>query len=354
MDNDSTSIDIFSSPIDSSKKGRIMNFFLFFVVIIVFFIIIIPWKSLNLETMTGGTLSQLMAQDSQDVYLTSNGGAIKTGNYTNFWNQPTKIANTYQNRGTPLPTFILPDTPMNPNPYAVVASNNYTDYILNKTAKIPNCPGADINNLNPIGSTQPVKQTKSKKTFPNPILSEMNMGLETVNGENPFSEYLNQSDEIESSKPTNPVKLPGSVPTLPDNVLQSSLPISVVANSNPYELGFVGKQIATTKTQADNLPAMTDWKPIDNIYQSAYNNLLYNKDFIKDSASAGGGSGGHRLGEDYVASTRAKPFVNISGNTFYQDGYVGSYFTDDLDFNIMRPIPYMPDSNLPPNPVKMG
>ena len=351
MDNTiSSPIDIFGSPIDNSKKGKVLNFFLFFVVIIVFFIAIVPWKSLNLEGMNGGTLTQLMAQDSQDVYLKSNVDKLATGNFTNFWNQPTRVANTFQNRGSPLPTFILPDTPMNPNPYPVIASNNYTDYVLNQTAKVPNCPYSNINNLNPIGLTQPIKQitSKSKKTFPNPILSKSNQNYENINGEKLLeSDYLNQLDKVE------PVTLSSSIPTLYDNVLPSSISISTLANSNPYELGFVAKQIATTQKTANNLPALTEWEPIDYMYQSAYDNLLYNKDCIKDPASCGAGSGGYRLGEDYVQATKAKPFVSIDGNTFYGDSYLGSYFIEP-DFNIMRPIPFMPSNNLPPNPVKMG
>lgn len=344
MDSINSSFNASEPSISFGKSDKMFNFFMFIIIIIIFFIIVVPWNSLKKEGMSGGTLTQLMAQDSQDVYLKSNVDKLATGNFDLYWNQPTRVANTFQNRGTPLPTFILPDTPMNPNPYPIVASNNYTDYILNKSAIVPNCPYAELD-----------KKSKSNKTIPNPIFNKETQDLETLNGEKiQESDYLVHPNVNKQTKQNKQIKQNTSVPIIPENILPSSLPISTLANSNPYELATVAKQVSTTKFQADNLPALTEWKPIDNLYQSTYNNLLYNKDCIKDPASCGGGAGGFRLGEDYVSSTRAKPYVNIGNNVFYPDGYVGSYFTDDLDFNIMRPIAYMPDSNLPPNPIKMG
>ena len=67
----------------------------------------------------------------------------------------------------------------------------------------------------------------------------------------------------------------------------------------------------------------------------------------------GGGSGGYRLGEDFVQATKAKAFVNLDGNIFYPDSYVGSYFTEP-NFDIVKPYPFMPTSNLPPSSIKMG
>jgi len=335
MDSINSSFNVSEPSISFGKSDKMFNFFMFIIIIIIFFIIVIPWNSLKKEGMTGGTLTQLMAQDSQDVYLTSNGNAIKTGNFELMFGNPTRITGSFQNRGTPLPTFILPDTPMNPNPYAVVASNNYTDYILNKTAKIPNCPYSELNK----------PKSKSNKTIPNPILNKYTQDFETINGEKiQEANYLAQPD----------TKKNNSVPTLPQNILPSSLPISTIANSNPYELGFVGKQIATTKTQADNLPAMTQWLDRDYLYQDLYNNALYNTDFIKDPSAAGGGSGGNdRLSSGFVQATKAVPYVNISGNTFFPDGYLGSYFIEP-SFDIMKPYPIMPNSNLPDSLVKMG
>ena len=326
---DSSSLDISGPTLNLGKTDKPFNFFMFIIVILIFFIIIIPWDKLKQkntkEGMTGGTLTQLFANDSQDVYLKTNVDKLATGNFDLFWNQPTRIANTFQNRGTPLPTFILPDTQMNPNNYPIVASNNYTDYILNQSAKIPNNSTDFINpNLNP--NPNPNLNSNTKKStgkFPNPLI-------------------------VQNSKSYAKNKI-STIPTIPNNVLPSSLPMPSNPNNppNPYELAFVAKQVAKTEQQANNLPVMTQWKDRDYLYQTNYDNLLYNKDCIRDPASCGGGAGGFRLGEDFVQATKAKPFVSISGDYFYPDSYVGSYFIEP-NFDIVKPYPYMPNSNLPP------
>lgn len=342
MDSNS-SFDISTPSISLGKSDKAFNFFMFIILIIILFIIIVPWDKLGLtnttECMSGGTLTQLFAQDSQDVYLKSNVDKLATGNAFLYWNMPSRVLNTFQNRGSPLPSIYLPDTSMNPTKDHVIASNNYTDYILNKSAKT--CKNVDLS---------PNKPKKSNKTIPNPLAT------------NGTSDYLKFTDsEKEQVQETAPeFVLPkitaksGSVPTIPDDVLPSSLPLDVLANSNPYELASVALQSVKTEQTKNNLPRLTDMRPIDYLYQAQYDNLLYNKDCIKDPASCGlGSSGGIRLGEDYVAATRAKPIVNIDGTAFYGDSYLGNFFIEP-DFNIMRPIPYMPSSNLPPNPVKMG
>jgi hypothetical protein len=349
MDSNS-SYDISEPSISLGKSDKAFNFFMFIILIIIFFIIVVPWDKLGLnskkEGMSGGTLTQLFAQDSQDVYLTSNGLPIKTGSFNLFFNQPTRVANTFMNRGTPLPSIYLPDTSMNPTKDPVIASNNYTDYILNKSAKT--CKNVE---LNPKKSYKP---SKSNKTIPNPLAT------------NGTSDYLKLSDSgKEQAQETDPefvlpdlsIKSSNSVPTIPDNVLPSSLPLDVLANSNPYELASAAlKSVVKTEQTKNNMPRLTEkMRPIDYLYQSYYDNLLYNKDCIKDPASCGGSSGGMRLGEDFNKPTNAKSIVDIDGTAFYPDSYLGSY--RNFDFNgldIMRPIPYMPSSNLPPNPVKMG
>lgn len=326
MDTTNSSFNI-SESIINNKSNKISLFFIFIIIIIGIYFIFPRKNNKITEGMTGGTLTQLMAQDSQDVYLKSNVDKLATGNFDLFWNQPTRVANTFQNRGTPLPTFILPDTSMNPTKNPIIESNNYTDYILNKSAK----------------------------TIPNPLFTKQTQDLETINGEKiQESDYLTHSDikkNIIHKKPLN------SVSIIPENVLPSSLPLPSNLNmpSNPYELGFVAKQVAKTKQTADNLPALTEWTPEDVLFQSTYNNLLYNKDCIKDPASCGGGSGGFRLGEDFVQSTKAKPYVTLDNNIFYPDSYVGSYYNDNFNgLNITKPYAFMPNSNLPPNPIKMG
>jgi len=252
--------------ISLGKTNKLFNFFMFIIIIIIFFIIIVPWKNLNSnvqENMSGGTLTQLFSNDSQDVYLKSNVDKLATGNFDLYWNQPTRVANTFQNRGTPLPSIILPETQMNPNNSPEVISNNYTDYILNKTK-----------------SDCPCNKSKSKEQI-----------------------YEKEDNLI-----------------LPNN---------------------------------KNSQKITEMTPRDYLYQSTYDNLLNNKDCNKDPASCGGGAGGFRLGEDFIQPTKAKPFVNLDGNLFYPDSYVGSYFIEP-NFDIVKPYPVMPNSNLPPSPIKMG
>ena len=252
------------------------NLVMFVLLIIILFIIIFLRNNINndkKEGMSGGTLTQLLAKDSQDIYINSNVDKLATGNNTLFWNQPTRVMNTYMNRGSPLPTFILPNTSLNPNlnsnPYALEISNNYNDSI--------------------------------KKN--------------------------NISEELKNYK----------INMKNDNIIPNPLLANLVLPTN----------------QINNFPELTVSKPRDQLYQSYYDNLLYNKDCNKDPASCGGGAGGSRLGEDFNKSTNTVPYVNISGNNFYPDSYVGSYFMEP-NFDIMRPIPWMPDSNLPPNPIKMG
>ncbi len=60
------------------------------------------------EHMTAGTLTQMFANDGQDTYLKGDVNNIATGNFNLYWNQPTKIAGTYPNRGQLLPSVVLP------------------------------------------------------------------------------------------------------------------------------------------------------------------------------------------------------------------------------------------------------
>lgn len=332
--------------ISLGKTDKPFNFFMFIILVIIFFIIIIPWDKLGLtskkEGMTGGTLTQLFAQDSQDVYLKSNVDKLATGNAFLYWNMPTKVLNSFQNRGTPLPSIYLPDTSMNPTKDPIIESNNYTDYILNKSAKT--CKNVD---LNPNKSNKP---SKSGKTIPNPLAT------------NGTSDYLKFSDLKQGQETTPEFVLPNmskkssnSVSTIPNDVLPSSLPLDVVANSNPYELANVAKQVSKTKQTADNLPRLTEkMRPIDYLYQDIYNKGLYDVDCIKDPSACGGGAGSQdRLNSGFIQPTRAKSVVDIDGTAFYPDSYLGSMWYP-VDFDISRPLQYMPKSNLPPNMLKMG
>jgi hypothetical protein len=76
---------------------------LYIILIIIAIIILYFYFNNGKENMTGGTLTQLFANDSQDTYLKSNVDSLATGKFDLYWNQPTRIANTFLNRGSPLP-----------------------------------------------------------------------------------------------------------------------------------------------------------------------------------------------------------------------------------------------------------
>lgn len=90
----------------------IMYILLAIVIIIVLYNYLFPMK----EGMSGGTLTQLFAQDSQNAYLNSAEPKIQSGNFKLFWNQPTRVSQ----RGVPTTSTIseisnnLPQTNMNP------------------------------------------------------------------------------------------------------------------------------------------------------------------------------------------------------------------------------------------------
>ncbi len=145
------STDISKPEINLSKNDKGFNFLMFIIVLIVFVIVVVPWDKLgmNQENMSGGTVAQMFAQDSQDVYLKANVDKIATGNATLFFNQPTRQLNTFQNRGQPLYSILLPDTSINPTPNMLKVSNNYVDNIINNE----------------------VHKKENKLTFSNPILT---------------------------------------------------------------------------------------------------------------------------------------------------------------------------------------
>ena len=340
----SSQYDVSEPYINFGNDSKAFNFFMFIILLIIFFIIIIPWNKINLnrkenkEAMSGGTLTQLFAQDSQDVYLKSNVDKIATGNFSLMWNEPTKITQSFQNRGTPLSTFILPNTPMNPNPYALEASNSYVDSIRDTRAKPANFtnPVLSLKNVLPVKNSKPKQNSKStlRKTVSNTKASESNV----VPME--YSETLNY--ESVRNKKSN------SSQTIPDNILPSSLPMPSNPSNppNPYELANVAKQVAKTDKTANNLPPMTQWKPVDYLYQGYLDKGLYDINCLKDPAACGTWHGSsNRLNSGFVQPTKAVEYVNLDGNYFFPDSYVGSYWTEP-NFDIMRPIQFMPNKNI--------
>jgi len=327
---------VFSSDISPpefslGKDDKAFNFFMFIIIIIIFIIIVVPWNKLGNknEHMSGGTITQLMAQDSQDVYLKNNVDKLATGNYNLFWNQGTREANVYQNRGQPLYSIILPDSSMNPTNNVLEVSNNYIDNKVNKKE-------------NKLTFSNPVLTLDNILPKPqiNSLISNEIKDYETVNGEEPEkSDYLTLPKLKNSTK-----QLTKYIPTISKNILPSSLPIDIVSNSNPYELSFVGKQIDQTNKTIDNLPALTNWTSEDNLFQLYTDKAINERDCARNPASCGNGAGGSRLNDAFVQSTKSIPFVNLNGNYFYPDSYIGSYFIEP-NFDISKPYPWIPNNN---------
>jgi hypothetical protein len=95
----------------SENNSYINNEFKYYIIIfliLILFIIIYRVSFREKEHMTGGTLTQLFANDSQDTYLKGNVDNLATGNFNLYWNDPTRVTGTFPNRGTLLPAVIMP------------------------------------------------------------------------------------------------------------------------------------------------------------------------------------------------------------------------------------------------------
>ena len=97
MDKDLTSTSLSDNHNDS--KNTLYVIFIIIAIIVLYF-----YLNKKIENMTGGTLTQLFANDSQDTYLKGNVDNLATGKFNLYWNQPTRLANTFLNRGSPLPS----------------------------------------------------------------------------------------------------------------------------------------------------------------------------------------------------------------------------------------------------------
>ena len=130
METSTTSSDIFtgnstnsiSSPnVSSDSNTNSKNWLYILIVLALFaFLYYILSNSAEAEHMSGGTLTQLFANDMQDTYLKGNVDQLATGNFLLHWNQPTRIASGYgfnngvPNRGQLLST--IPQVSVNPSP----------------------------------------------------------------------------------------------------------------------------------------------------------------------------------------------------------------------------------------------
>ena len=83
---------------------------------------------------------------------------------------------------------------------------------------------------------------------------------------------------------------------------------------------------------------MTSWNPQDYLFQGYMNRAINDKNCLHDPASCTGFAGGARLPDGFVQSTKTVPNVNLDGNYFYPDSYVGSYWIEP-NFDINKPYP---------------
>lgn len=85
-------------------------------VIVIIVVILFVTKVFDVrEGMSGGTLTQMFAQDAQNANLNSASQGIQSGDFDLYFNQPTRIANPNgTQRGVPMPKIAFPDTDMSP------------------------------------------------------------------------------------------------------------------------------------------------------------------------------------------------------------------------------------------------
>lgn len=123
MESTTSSDSFFGSIYNTTKNDTTIILILVIVLVIIYFL------SKYTEHMSGGTLTQLFAQDAQDVYLKGNVDQLATGNFMLYWNQPTRVASGYSwgngvpNRGQ-LVSTLPPVQPNNTAAYGMGGPNN--------------------------------------------------------------------------------------------------------------------------------------------------------------------------------------------------------------------------------------
>lgn len=127
--------------VESVNLGNLHNEFIYnaMIVFLIIIIILIIYNIYNYnynhdvdaiyltENMSNGTLTQLYANDAQDVNLKGNVDNLATGNFLLNWNQPTRLTNIIPNRGQ----LFVPNTTMNDS-----TDDNHNLYVNLKTGKL--------------------------------------------------------------------------------------------------------------------------------------------------------------------------------------------------------------------------
>jgi hypothetical protein len=302
-----------SSSDNQSKSNNTLYIILVVVVVIVFYFL----YGTSMENMTGGTLTQLFANDSQDTYLKGNVDKLATGKFDLFWNQPTRIANTFLNRGSPLPSN-----------KSVEVSNNNQD--LKSLKSVPS-----INVLPLVISEQTGNSIPSINILATPIIES--------------SQEINELPSINNGELTNieesnasPTEVNEIVNELTGNIIDSiNENNDEVVSLDMNNMKLSGSEIANTMNDIQNSIDIINKQ--DNRRASKCNGQCNNpksclKKCKKDPASCGGGEGGYRLETGFIDASSLPAYEQIDGNTVYPDSYVGSYWVNPIP-DISEPYP---------------
>ncbi len=191
------------TPTLPTKGGSTFVIVLILVIIVMFLF----YNHKKLEHMTAGTLTQLFATDAQNTYLNGDVNGTATGNFNLYWNQPTRVASTYPNRGQLLPATIISQ---------VAAEQNG-----NNPAKLDINLNRDLSYSNSLNK----KAQKLKQYLDNTENNSNNAYLQQNCGENCYTNpqacgngpggYRLGSDFVEPSKAKPFVALQGNL-YLPD------------------------------------------------------------------------------------------------------------------------------------------
>ena len=86
--------------------------FIILIIVLIFYNLFHDVKTNKQENMTNGTLTQLFANDAQDMHLKGNIDQYASGDFQLNWNHPTRLTNTMTNRGKLYKRDILVNKPI--------------------------------------------------------------------------------------------------------------------------------------------------------------------------------------------------------------------------------------------------
>lgn len=300
-------IDLSSTSSSNTNKTSNNNLYLFFIVIGI--IVIYLYASGKMENMSGGTLTQLFSNDSQDTYLKSNVDNLATGQFDLYWNQPTRIANTFLNRGSPLPVGNSVPS-LNVVKVDEILNNDFNDNI--DINEIANVNQENIENIEDIEDTDDIINTNS----PSNMVNEINK--------------MHEKSEINSNT---------------QNVMKKILNLSGCSKCNGRcNGGCNSKCNSNVKNIMKNESKSSTCSKCNRRCNGGCNNdpRSYIEKCRTNPSSCGGGAGGYRLETGFVEASRLPALQKIEEKIVYPDSYVGSYFINPIP-DIAQPYPVMLD-----------